>query len=64
MDHGHLVADVSQEMPEPIGSMFGACKHEHGLLFLSQKGHEQIGLAVVSRMMQALSDTHSRRRRA
>jgi hypothetical protein len=64
MDHGHFVADISQEVPEPIGSMLGARKYKDGVLVLSQQRHEQIRLAVVSRMMQALGDPDSRRRRA
>ena len=64
MDHGYLMPGIAQYMAEPIGSMLGACKHKDGVLVLSQQGHEQIGLAVVSRMMQALSDPDSRRRRA
>lgn len=35
MDHGDLVSDIPQDMPEPIGSMLGARKHKDGVLVLT-----------------------------
>ena len=64
MDHCNPVADIPQDMPQAICPVLGTREHEDGVLFLSQKRHEKIGLAVVGRMMQALSDAFSGGRRA
>lgn len=64
MDHGNPVSDISQYVPEPICPVLGARKHEDGVLVLSQERHEEIGLAVMRRMVQALCDTDSRSGRA